>query len=63
MNWTVYKFGGSSLADSECFKKVAIIINDNPKKIAIVVSAIKGTTDALLSITNEAAKNQDIKKN
>ncbi|MBI79510.1 MAG: bifunctional aspartate kinase/homoserine dehydrogenase I [Gammaproteobacteria bacterium] len=62
MNWTVYKFGGSSLADSECFKKVANIINDNPKKIAIVVSAIKGTTDALLSITNEAAKNQDIKK-
>jgi|TARA_B100001250_G_scaffold414419_1_gene452680 aspartokinase/homoserine dehydrogenase 1 len=60
VNWTVYKFGGSSLADSECFKKVANIIKNNPRKLAVVVSAIKGTTDTLLSITNDAAKNKNI---
>ena len=63
MEWTVYKFGGSSLADSECFDIVSSIIKDSDsKRLAVVVSAISGTTDALLAITDLAAKNKKIDK-
>tara|TARA_E500000331_G_scaffold293580_1_gene290945 strand:+ start:23268 stop:25739 length:2472 start_codon:yes stop_codon:yes gene_type:complete len=63
LEWTVYKFGGSSLADSECFDIVSSIIKDSDsKRLAVVVSAISGTTDALLAITDLAAKNKKIDK-
>lgn len=39
MGTIALKFGGSSLADAEQFKKVRNIINENPKRKFIVVSA------------------------
>jgi bifunctional aspartokinase / homoserine dehydrogenase 1 len=56
--WTVYKFGGSSLADPTCIRRVSKIIesrqteNDGP--LAVVVSAMKGVTDQLLDLAGTA---------
>ena len=62
MNWTVHKFGGSSLADAECFRRVAGIISQRAPEAAgqaVVVSAVGGFTDALLAMVNEAASGSD----
>jgi aspartokinase/homoserine dehydrogenase 1 len=57
MGWIVHKFGGTSLADAECFRKVADIVcaraDDN---LAIVVSAMRGVTDQLLGFVDQAAR-------
>ncbi|HEX4153675.1 MAG TPA: bifunctional aspartate kinase/homoserine dehydrogenase I [Steroidobacteraceae bacterium] len=47
--WIVHKFGGSSVADASCFRRVADIIeaSSNPRE-AVVLSACRGVTDALL---------------
>ena len=49
--WLVHKFGGSSVADAACFRRVADIVeaSTNPRE-AIVLSACRGVTDALLSL-------------
>jgi aspartokinase/homoserine dehydrogenase 1 len=49
--WIVHKFGGSSVADAGCFRRVAEIIeaSDRPRE-AVVLSACKGVTDALLAL-------------
>ena len=49
--WVVHKFGGSSVADAACFRRVAEIIeaSSNPRE-AIVLSACRGVTDALLEL-------------
>jgi aspartokinase/homoserine dehydrogenase 1 len=49
--WIVHKFGGSSVADAECFRRVAEIIeaSTNPRE-AVVLSACRGVTDALLAL-------------
>ncbi len=51
----VLKFGGSSLANAECFKHVANILNDylTNSPIAIVLSAPQGVTNQLVAL-NEA---------
>ena len=48
--WIVHKFGGSSVADAGCFRRVADIIeaSSNPRE-AVVLSACRGVTDALLN--------------
>jgi aspartokinase/homoserine dehydrogenase 1 len=48
--WIVHKFGGSSVADASCFRRVADIIeaSSNPRE-AVVLSACRGVTDALLN--------------
>jgi aspartate kinase len=60
-NIVIQKFGGTSVRDienrKECFKKIAIELNNN-KKVIVVVSAMgrKGepyATDTLISLTNE----------
>jgi aspartokinase/homoserine dehydrogenase 1 len=53
--WVVHKFGGSSVADAECFRRVAEIIeaSSNPRE-AIVLSACRGVTDALLGLVTLA---------
>lgn len=53
----VHKFGGSSLADAECFRRVAAILRAQrePTQV-IVVSAMQGVTDALVALT---ASNDD----
>src|ERR1700748_2285427 len=53
--WIVHKFGGSSVADAACFRRVAHIIEcpSNPRE-AIVLSACRGVTDALLALVSLA---------
>ena len=49
--WLVHKFGGSSVADAACIRRVADIVeaSSNPRE-AIVLSACRGATDALLDL-------------
>ena len=53
--WIVHKFGGSSVADAGCFRRVADIIesSENPRE-AVVLSACRGVTDALLGLVTLA---------
>jgi bifunctional aspartokinase / homoserine dehydrogenase 1 len=55
--WIVHKFGGSSVADAACFRRVADIIeaSSNPRE-AVVLSACRGVTDALLALVSLAEK-------
>src|SRR5580698_9738717 len=56
-NWIVHKFGGSSVADAACFRRVADIIeaSANPRE-AVVLSACRGVTDALLTSVSLAER-------
>jgi aspartokinase/homoserine dehydrogenase 1 len=57
--WVVHKFGGSSVADADCFRKVATILESAPPaRLAVVLSACKGVTDALLRLV-ALAERQD----
>lgn len=57
--WQVHKFGGSSLADKNCIKAVAdIVVGRTEERRAVVVSAVKGTTDRLLKLV-ELAETRD----
>jgi aspartokinase len=50
-SWVVCKFGGSSVADAECFARVAAIVESLPyARVAVVLSACRGVTDALLQL-------------
>lgn len=52
-----HKFGGSSLADSACFRRVAAILeNGTATRHVIVVSAMRGTTDALIALAESATQ-------
>ncbi len=53
--WIVHKFGGSSVADAACFRRVADIVeaSTNPRE-AIVLSACRGVTDSLLELIKVA---------
>jgi len=55
--WIVHKFGGSSVADAGCFRRVADIIeaSSNPRE-AVVLSACRGVTDDLLALVSLAEK-------
>ena len=58
--WNIHKFGGSSLADAECFDRVAgLLLDDSQKRVAVVVSAMGGMTDALLSLAVLAEQGDD----
>jgi aspartokinase/homoserine dehydrogenase 1 len=53
--WVVHKFGGSSVADADCFERVAAIVEAQPAgRLGIVLSACRGVTDALLSLVTQA---------
>jgi bifunctional aspartokinase / homoserine dehydrogenase 1 len=60
--WVVHKFGGSSVADAQCFERVAEIIESKapgatPRpRLAIVLSACKGVTDTLLELVSVAER-------
>jgi aspartokinase/homoserine dehydrogenase 1 len=57
--WVVHKFGGSSVADADCFRRVAAILEAAaPGRLAVVLSACKGVTDALLRLV-ALAERQD----
>src|SRR6202011_1203493 len=56
-NWIVHKFGGSSVADAACFRRVAEIVEASPNpREAVVLSACRGVTDALLALVALAEK-------
>ena len=57
--WIVHKFGGSSVADADCFVRVAGLVEAQPPgRQAVVLSACKGVTDALLGLIR-LAEQQD----
>src|SRR5580692_5903134 len=50
-SWVVHKFGGSSVADADCFARVADILEAQPHRhLGVVLSACRGVTDALLRL-------------
>jgi len=55
--FAAHKFGGSSLADAGCFRRVAAILaaQSGPRQLA-VVSAMRGTTDALIALADAAVR-------
>ena len=58
--WHVHKFGGSSLADASCFRRVANILLTEPAvRQTVVVSAMGGMTDALLALVASAEQSAD----
>jgi aspartokinase/homoserine dehydrogenase 1 len=58
-SWVVHKFGGSSVADADCFRRVADIVESQPPgPQGIVLSACRGVTDGLLRLV-ALAESQD----
>ena len=55
--WTVHKFGGTSLADADRYRAVGEIILSERKggPVAVVVSAMSGVTNALIESVHLAA--------
>ena len=59
--WKIHKFGGSSLADAECFKRVAgIVLGYDDARIGVVVSAMGGMTDALINLALAAEQDDPV---
>jgi aspartokinase/homoserine dehydrogenase 1 len=55
--WVVHKFGGSSLADAACFRRVAAIVEQlQDSRAAIVLSACRGVTDELMGLVAVAER-------
>jgi aspartokinase/homoserine dehydrogenase 1 len=58
-SWRVFKFGGSSVADAACMRRVAEIIESEPAgPLAVVLSACKGVTDELLDLVSAAERQE-----
>lgn len=58
--WVVHKFGGTSLANADCFRRVAEIVETRPKaRLGLVLSACGGVTDALLALAAGAERGQE----
>ncbi len=57
----VLKFGGSSMGSSESIKRIIDIVTSADENIHIVVSALGGTTDLLISAARKAARGEDYK--
>jgi aspartokinase/homoserine dehydrogenase 1 len=55
----VLKFGGTSVADAKCIKAVKSIVEANDNNKWIVVSAMSGVTDALLTAYQQALAGND----
>ncbi|SVC51544.1 uncharacterized protein METZ01_LOCUS304398, partial [marine metagenome] len=60
-NWQTHKFGGTSLADASCFRRVARILHgESGTRQAVVVSAMAGITDALLDLVTASEQSADV---
>ncbi len=60
MQWKIHKFGGSSLADAACFRRVAgLMLDSSNARTGVVVSAMGGMTDALLNLAILAEQDDD----
>jgi aspartate kinase len=56
------KFGGTSVADAQCIKRVVDILEEHHKngdELAVVVSAQRGVTDALIDVASSLATAKD----
>ena len=58
-SWKVHKFGGTSLADADCFRQVASIIQASREaepgvNLGVVVSAMSGATNLMLQLSIDA---------
>jgi len=59
--WVVHKFGGSSVADASCFRRVAEIVEARRgERSAVVLSACRGVTDALYELVDLAEQRRGI---
>ncbi|HEX6718360.1 MAG TPA: bifunctional aspartate kinase/homoserine dehydrogenase I [Pyrinomonadaceae bacterium] len=59
--WTVHKFGGTSLADADRYRAASEIVlsQRSGERVAVVVSAMSGVTNALIEAVNLAATQDD----
>lgn len=58
--WVVHKFGGTSLADADRYRRVADILRGQAgERKAVVVSAMSKVTDALVELVNLAAARRE----
>ena len=59
--WTVHKFGGTSLANADRYRAASeIILSQTPgQRVAVVVSAMSGVTNALIEAVNLAASQDE----
>lgn len=59
--WTVHKFGGTSLADADRYRAACEIVlsQHSGERVALVVSAMSGVTNALIEAVNLAAAQDD----
>jgi aspartokinase/homoserine dehydrogenase 1 len=55
----VHKFGGSSLADATRMRAIAALIDDGSRSRWVVVSAMQGTTNALIALIDTARNGDD----
>lgn len=55
----VHKFGGASLGDASALRNALSIVETGPRPCVVVVSALAGVTDALLSLVRELAGGND----
>src|SRR5262245_40028990 len=57
----VHKFGGSSVADADCMRQVAAILErESGDRLAVVLSACRGVTDSLLELVNAAERKETV---
>ena len=55
--WVVHKFGGTSVADADCIRRVAgLLLARKEPRLAVVVSAMGGMTNDLLALIEGAEK-------
>jgi aspartokinase/homoserine dehydrogenase 1 len=60
--WVVHKFGGTSVASAERYRAVAALLAREARpgeRVAVVVSAMSGVTDALLGLVDLATKRNE----
>src|SRR5690606_9011484 len=55
----VHKFGGSSVADAARIAALAALVEDGADVRVVVVSAMAGTTNALVAMATQAESGQD----
>jgi bifunctional aspartokinase / homoserine dehydrogenase 1 len=57
---TVYKFGGTSVADAARIREVARLVGEAPTRPVLVVSALGGVTDRLVAIAESIRDGNDL---
>src|SRR6266571_261514 len=58
--WKVAKFGGSCVSDAEMYDRIAKVVQADPSRKFVVVSAITGVTDSLVSTLAKPREEKEI---